>query len=48
MGRKDINRAKRRGVRKGRPTGKSVEEEFASALKEIRGLWRDLKQEIGV
>lgn len=42
-------------TRKGKVTGKSLEKDFAGALKEVkeplkelRGLWKDLKQEIGI
>ncbi len=46
---------KQRQTRKGKTTGKSLTKDFAGALKEVkeplkelRGLWKDLKQEIGI
>ena len=46
---------KQRKTRKGKTTGKSLEKDFVGVLKEVkeplkelRGLWKDLKQEIGI
>jgi len=56
MDKKETKKPKNeRKTRKRKTTGKSLEKDFASALKEVkeplkelRGLWKDLKEGIGI
>ncbi|MBU2008894.1 MAG: hypothetical protein KJ624_03440 [Chloroflexi bacterium] len=56
MDKKETEKLKnQRKTRKGKTGGKSMEKDFSGALKEVteplkelRGLWKDLKHEIGI